>query len=202
MDNYNTFPATYQPMYQQPNMYYQPTQTAPVYQQRWQQPSTTAVPNYQQQAQPTNFNQVSASNVIWVQGISGAKSYSNLQPGVPVALWDSEEQTIYVKQIDQSGKPQMTILDYTERVDAPVKNNDASPVEYATKEQVEELNTQLSSFNEKINAMGKYVTKDQLESLNGHIKDLSGQIEDIEDRIMSFGKPQQNNNQNNRRGNK
>ena len=194
MDNY-TFPATYQPTYQ-PNMYYQPTSAMPVYQQRWQQPSTTTVPPYQQ-----SVGQIPSGNVIWVQGISGAKSYSNLQPGVPVALWDSEEQTIYIKQIDQSGKPQMTILDYTERTnDTQIKS--VPTVEYATKEQVEELNNQFSSFNEKLNSMSKYVTKDQLESLNGHIKDLSGQIEDIEDRIMSFGKPQQNNNSNNRRGNK
>ena len=192
MDNY-TFPATYQPTYQ-PNMYYQPTSAMPVYQQRWQQPSTTTVPPYQQ-----SVGQIPSGNVIWVYGISGAKSYSNLQPGVPVALWDSEEQTIYIKQIDQSGKPQMTILDYTERSnDTQIKS--VPTVEYATKEQVEELNNQFSSFNEKLNSMSKYVTKDQLESLNGCIKDLSGQIEDIEDRIMSFGKPQQNNNSNNRRG--
>jgi flagellar hook-associated protein FlgK len=37
--------------------------------------------------------------------------------------------------------------------------------------------------------MNQYVTKDQLKDLTSHINDLSGQIEDIEDRITSFGKP-------------
>ena len=54
MDNYNGFPATYQP-----NWYYQPTQTTPiVYPQRnW---NTTAVPQYGQNQTMNN------TNIIWV----------------------------------------------------------------------------------------------------------------------------------------
>jgi len=50
-----------------------------------------------------------------------------------------------------------------------------------TKEQLENLNNQYLSFNEQL-------------------KELSGHVKDIENRITSFGKPQTNNN--NRRGNK
>ena len=53
-----------------------------------------------------------------------------------------------------------------------------------------------------LNGFGGYVTEDQFKTLSGHMEDLSSQVEEIENRIMSFGKPQQNQNSNNRRGNK
>ena len=181
--------SNYQATYQ-PNMYYQPTVTTPVYQQRWipqqQQYPVTPVQPYQQ-----NQNQQPINNqMIWVQGEAGAKAYV-LPNGTTLPLWDSESQTIYIKSVDANGRPSMTILDYTDR-NAPVEQKEEK-VEYATKEQVDGL-------MEKINSFGKYVTKEQLESLNTHLDDLSSQIEDIENRIMSFGKPQQNNS-NNRKGN-
>jgi len=117
-------------------------------------------------------------------------------------LWDSEAQVIYIKSVDASGKPSMTILDYTER-DPEAGNAQPVSAEYVTKEQMETLNEQLASFSKKLDGMGNYVTKDQLDLLNIHINDLGDQIEDIENRIMSFGKPQNNNNNNvNKRGNK
>lgn len=192
MDNYNGFPATYQPY--QPNWYYQPTVTMPSYGQRTWQQQTTALPPYQQnQQQPVN------NNMIWVQGESGAKSYV-LPNGVTLPLWDSEAQVIYIKSVDNQGRPSMTILDYTERGAKDENKKEEEPkIEYATKEQVDGLNSQFAAINEKLNSLGSYVTKDQFDSLNGHIKDLGGQIEDIEDRLTGFSKSQQNN-QNNRRG--
>lgn len=124
--------------------------------------------------------QQSNSGIIWVQGEAGAKAFSNIRPDIPVALWDSEEPVIYIKSIDNTGKPSMTILDYVERNGSESKQPDTPQVEYATKEQFENLNNQYSSFT------------DQLKELSGHVKD-------IENRITSFGKPQSNNN---RRGNK
>lgn len=189
MDNFNGFPATYQP-YQQ-NWYYSPTSTTPVYTPRQQYQSTT-LPSYQQ-----NQNaQQQVNGICWVQGEEAAKGYI-LPNGVTMPLWDSENQTIYIKSVDAQGKPSMTILDYVERNATPVKEE--KQPEYATKEQVDELTAQFSSINEKLSNLGSYVTKEQFDSLNGHINNLSGQVEDIENRITSFGKPQQSNN---RRGNK
>jgi hypothetical protein len=65
--------------------------------------------------------------------LAGAKAYSNLQPGIPVALWDSDEKVIYIKSLDQTGKPSITIIDYTER-DSDEQDNKQSSVEYATKD--------------------------------------------------------------------
>ena len=192
MDNYNGFAATYQPMYQ-PNWYYQPSQTTPVYSQRnWQQ-QNTAVPSYQQSQQPMNN-----SNIIWVQGEAGAKA-QNVPNGCNMAFFDSENQCIYIKSVDASGKPSLTILDYKDRNDSDQQEENS--VEYATKKQIDGLSEQFSSMSEKLDALGEYVTKDQFDSLNNHLNDLSSQIEDIENRITSFGKPQLSNS-NNRRGNK
>ncbi len=191
MDNYNVYPATYQP-----NWYYQPQQTTaqPMYGQyrNWSQPVVNPAP---QNAQTRN------GSMIWVQGEAGARAFSDIQPGVPVALWDSEDQVIYIKTIDNTGKPSMTILDYRER-SQNVSKEEEPKVEYATKDQVASITDQFQSINEKLNNLSTYATKDQFDKLSIHLDDLSGQIEEIENRITSFGKPQQNNNSNNRRGNK
>ena len=89
--------------------------------------------------------QQSNSGIIWVQGEAGAKAFSNIRPDIPVALWDSEEPVIYIKSIDNTGKPSMTILDYVERNGSESKQPDTPQVEYATKEQFENLNNQYSS---------------------------------------------------------
>lgn len=68
-------------------------------------------PQYQMPAQQT---QQANSGIIWVQGEAGAKSYL-VQPNTTVQLWDSENQTIYLKSADASGMPSMKYLDYTIR---------------------------------------------------------------------------------------
>ena len=189
MDNYNAFPG----MAYQPNLYYQSQQpTTPVYTPRnWQQQQSTApLPSYSQSGP--------ATNLIWIQGENAAKSWY-VPNGGKMVFFDSEEPVIYIKSVDISGKPEITILDYTER-----SNEDrvaqAPVVEYATKEQVDDLNSQLSLLSEKLNSLSSYVSKDQFDLLSSHLSSLSGQVEDIENRITSFGKPQTNS-QNNRKGN-
>ena len=218
MPNYSGFHATSQNVQDQ---YYQPTVTQPRYNQNvWQNPYSTALPSYAQYyAYPNNA-------MIWVQGIEGAKSYM-LPNNSTVALWDSEEETIYIKSVDKNGKPSMTILDYKTRSATGENNEDEVKPDYVTKEQLdsfdEKFNTindqlrlfseqfapikeQLNSFVEQINVVKEkynsfedYVTTEKFDSLNGQLNDLSGHVLDIEDRIMSFGKPQQNSNSNNNR---
>ena len=93
----NAYQGTYQPMYYQN---YQPA-----YQN-------------QQIQQPAQTN----SNLIWVQGEAGAKSYL-VAPNNTVQLWDSERQTIYLKSADASGMPSMKVIDYTVREDVPQTPN-------------------------------------------------------------------------------
>ncbi len=83
--------------------------------------------NYQPQSsyqlQPQPVQQQQNPGMIWVQGEAGAKSYL-LTPNTTLPLWDSEQQTIYLKSSDASGMPSMKILDYTIREQgAPHKNN-------------------------------------------------------------------------------
>lgn len=88
--------------------------------------------NYQPQSpyqpQPQPVQQQQNPGMIWVQGEAGAKAFP-LAPGVaplnsPMPLWDSEQQTVYLKSVDASGIPSMKILDYTVREQGtPHKNN-------------------------------------------------------------------------------
>lgn len=191
MNDYNGYQTVYQP-----NWYYQPQQTTaqPMYGQYRNWPQSVTQAPMQQNPQPRS------GSMIWVQGEAGARAYSDIQPGVPVALWDSEDQVIYIKSIDNTGKPSMTIIDYKERTQDDAKT-EAPKIEYATKEQVDSMKDQFQSITEKLDSLGVYATKEQFNQLSGHLDDLSGQIEEIENRITSFGKPQGQQNSN-RRGNK
>lgn len=182
MDNYG-FPGAYQTGFQQSPQYYQPAQA--VY-PRYQQSTFTGM-------QP---NQPVGNQIVWVQGEEAARAYI-LPNNSTLPLWDSEANVIYIKSVDANGRPSMTILDYVDR-NAPAADEE-KPAEYATTAQVAELTAQYSDIAKKLESMGSYVTADKFEALSANIKDLGRQIKDIEDRITSFGKPQQNNN---RRGNK
>lgn len=184
--NYGGYPVQYTVDYsQQYNPYYQ--------QPRWQNPQqSTAIPPYQ-----NTQNIALNTNIIWVQGESGARGYV-VPNGNTVVLFDSEDQVIYIKSVDNNGKPSMVILDYQERNQDEVKSKKTVEVEYATKLQVDELSNYCSSIAEKLDNMKNYVTNDQLGHYTSQLNDLSLQIKDIENRIMSFGKPSQNTN---RKGN-
>lgn len=93
-----------------------------------------------QPSQPVN------SNLIWVQGEAGAKSYL-VAPNNTLTLWDSEAQTIYLKSADASGMPSMKILDYT------IRDNQIAKV--PLKEKADE-----------------YVTKDELDSFKHEVKEM------------------------------
>lgn len=138
----NYYPVGYQPFvpqynYNQP---YQP-QTQPV-----QQP----VPNQQ-----ATQNQAMASGIIWVQGEAGAKSYL-VAPNTTVQLWDSENQTIYLKSADASGMPSIKTLDYTIR-EMPQANAPIAPTfdstAFATKDEVNVLAQQISALQGKLEGL-------------------------------------------------
>lgn len=93
-----------------------------------------------QPSQPVN------SNLIWVQGEAGAKSYL-VAPNNTLTLWDSEAQTIYLKSADASGMPSMKILDYT------IRDNQAPK----------------APLNEKAD---EYVTKDELTTFKHEVKEM------------------------------
>ena len=103
---------------------------------------------YQQQMyQPVPQNN---GGIIWVQGEAGAKSYL-VAPNTTVQLWDSENQSIYLKSADASGMPSIKILDYkirdtSDHVDTPFKDR----VEYATMESIKDLEKRLTERIKKL----------------------------------------------------
>jgi len=136
------FPATYQPMYYQPQ--YQ-----------------TVQPSYvQQNQQPQQSN-----GIIWVQGEAGAKSYL-VAPNTTVQLWDSEAQVIYLKSADASGMPSMKILDYTIRditpANGPVAASPAPTInaqDYALRTDLDALAAQITALKAQIEKKGASVNE-------------------------------------------
>ena len=137
----NGFPMSYTP-------YYIPQYQSPVPQVQNQIPI--------QPTQPTQQQPQMNSNLIWVQGEAGAKSYQ-VAPNSAVQLWDSENQTIYLKSADANGIPSIKTLDYTIREAMP--NNNAAIVSnfdstaFATKDEVNTLAQQLAALQGKIDGI-------------------------------------------------
>ena len=121
----NYFPAGYQPMQMYP-------QQIPV-----QQVGT-------QMSQP----QQTSTDLKWVQGEAGAKSYM-VAPNTSVTLWDSESQVIYIKSANASGLPTMTVIDYTIRTDSSRGKNALAESDFATKEDVSLLKEEIESLRAK-----------------------------------------------------
>lgn len=136
----NYFPAGYQPMYYPQYGYNQPQQNQPV------QPIQQNVPQNVPANQPMN------SNLIWVQGEAGAKSYL-VAPNTTVQLWDSEKNVIYIKSADASGMPSIKTLDYTIR-EMPQNNvvltSDGVSSTFATKDEVNILAERIAALQSKI----------------------------------------------------
>lgn len=90
---------------------------------------------------PQPIQQPTQNNITWVQGEAGAKSYL-VSPNTTVQLWDSEQQTIYLKSADASGMPSIKILDYKVREtpqNAPQGTEQSAGIDYATKEDLKAL---------------------------------------------------------------
>ena len=107
------------------------------------------------QMQGTNMslaNQQPVTGLIWVQGEGAAKSYL-VAPNSTVALFDNESQTIYIKSADASGMPSMRILDYTFRDNAPQTQRNSAQNDFATKEDIEYLKSEISSLRSKFEEM-------------------------------------------------
>lgn len=71
-----------------------------------------------QPSMPSQTMQQQSSQIIWVSGEAGAKSYL-VAPGNTVMLLDAENSVFYLKSADASGMPlPLRIFDYKERTTA------------------------------------------------------------------------------------
>ena len=126
-----------------PNMYtpYNPYQYLPQY-----TPPTPA-----QNTQPT---QQISTGIIWVSNEQEAQNYP-VAPNNAVALWDSVNPVIYLKQSDAAGRPNIKVYDLKERTDpsaeAPkqVLIND----NYVEKTELESLKTELKNIKKELTAI-------------------------------------------------
>ena len=141
-------PMQYQPY--QPMQ--QPAQPQPMMQQTppvMQQP----VQALQPMPQPTN------NTMIWVQGEAGAMSFL-VGNGNTVPLWDSENQTVYIKTVDASGMPSMRVLDYTERTAAQRTPAAAPMPDYVTRAEFQAVVDELEALKAKKCTCTKKTTKE------------------------------------------
>jgi len=102
-------------------------------------PGSYPQPQYTQpyNIQPYQQQQQNNGGMIWVRGEAEAKSFG-VAPNTTVALWDSENQIIYLKSADASGMPTIKTIDYTVREQiSPVQND------YVTKADFEEFSNRI-----------------------------------------------------------
>lgn len=88
------------------------------------------------------------NDMIWVQGLEGAKGFP-IAPNSTVVLWDSESPTIYVKTSDGTGIPTMRTLDFVERTGNKEHKCNCGD-NFVSKSQFEELTAKVNALAEKI----------------------------------------------------
>ena len=93
---------------------------------------------YQPMQQPVQQGQ----SIVWVQNEQEAFNYL-VAPNSAVALWDSNNPVIYLKQADAAGKPSMKIYDLVERVQRPAQ---ISSSEYVTRKEFEMLTARVDEL--------------------------------------------------------
>ena len=108
------------------------------------QPYQPPVPDHLTQLrQPYQPAQQQGQSIVWVQNEQEAFNYL-VAPNSAVALWDSNNPVIYLKQADAAGKPSMKIYDLVERVQRPVQ----SPSEqYVTRKEFETLAARMDELD-------------------------------------------------------
>ena len=107
-----------------------------------------------QPSMPSQPMQQQSSQIIWVSGEAGAKSYL-VAPGNTVMLLDAENSVFYLKSADASGMPlPLRIFDYKERQNTPTSDfkaptNDFSELDgkYITREEFERRMASIATQN-------------------------------------------------------
>ena len=132
-----------------------------------------SVPQMQQNipAQPMQMPipptpQKTSNELIWVQGLEGAKGFL-VAPNNTVVLWDTENPVIYVKSADASGIPSMRVLDFKERngnsqnigENAPKTHECTCGDKFATKEQIDDLKAKLDDLTAKYEELSRPVVE-------------------------------------------
>jgi hypothetical protein len=105
-----------------------------------------------QPSMPSQPMQQQSSQIIWVSGEAGAKSYL-VAPGNTVMLLDAENSVFYLKSADASGMPlPLRIFDYKERTTTAqqafggsVTAESVNPDNFVTRKEFDELKASIAS---------------------------------------------------------
>lgn len=105
------------------------------------------MPYIQQQMQQNQFSQfqqtqpqIPTQNLIRVNGIDGAKAYQ-MTPNSTVALFDSNEDIMYVKSTDGAGFPQIRKFSFVEMQESQTKQ--AENVDFVSREEFENFKKEI-----------------------------------------------------------
>ena len=123
-----------------------------------QMPMQQNIPTQQMQMSIPPTSQKPSNELIWVQGLEGAKGYL-VAPNNTVVLWDTENPVIYVKSADASGIPSMRVLDFTER------NADTSNSPKNTHK------------THECTCGDRFITKEEFNALKGDFERLTAKVE-------------------------
>ena len=134
-----------------------------------QMPMQQNIPTHQMQMPIPPTSQKPPNELIWVQGLEGAKGFL-VAPNNTVVLWDTENPVIYVKSADASGIPSMRVLDFTER------NTDTSNSPKNTPK------------THECTCGDKFVTKEKFEALKGDFERLMAKVEEMASPIIEKSK--------------
>lgn len=103
--------------------------------QPYQAPMPDQLAQLRQPYQPMQQPVQQGQSIVWVQNEQEAFNYL-VATNSAVALWDSNNPVIYLKQADAAGKPSMKIYDLVERGQRPAQ---ISSSEYVTRKEFEML---------------------------------------------------------------
>lgn len=90
----------------------------------------------QNMPQQQNQNAQAATPMTWVAGI-GEVEASFVLPGTTAAFWDSNVNIIYLKTVDNTGRPSVRKLHWEEYVETPQSQAEFDPSQYLTKKEFE-----------------------------------------------------------------
>lgn len=85
-----------------------------------------------------------SQSLIRVNGLEGAKAYP-VSPNSTVALFDANEDIMYIKNADSSGFPSIRIFTFVEQVAMPIVNDS----DYITRKEFEEFKAGWSNYGKQ-----------------------------------------------------
>ncbi len=127
---------------------------------------------------PSPVASASSNNIVWVQGIEGAKAWQ-LNPNSMIILLDSEiEGKMYIKVSDNIGMSTLRIFNYVEEIPSTnnvTNSNDLDLSNFVTKDELKNL------IKEFIDNEQSVSTVDSTE--NGEVAKQPAQV-----KVISYGK--------------